>query len=94
MFMILKHQSLGTLAAFPPALSGTLLGQAISGNVVGTIRDKSGAMVVCAQAIGTNIATGIDRVATSGVDGGYATMYLASNDVYDRVERLQNPSQS
>jgi hypothetical protein len=78
--MTLKYRSPATLAALLLALSSTLLSQAISGNVVGTIRENSGAVVVGAHVPATNIAIGIAQVATSGVDGDYTTQNVAARD--------------
>ena len=51
--------------------SGLAFGQAVSGNVVGTVTDSSGAAVVNADATATNVATGVAVTAKTGSTGEY-----------------------
>jgi hypothetical protein len=61
---------LTTLAffAFP---NETLFGQAITGTIVGTVRDASGAVVADGQVTATNIETNISQPSVSGSTGDY-----------------------
>jgi hypothetical protein len=50
---------------------GAAYGQAISGNLVGTVSDSSGAVVTNASVEATNVGTGVTTAAKTGVSGGY-----------------------
>jgi|CZLA01.1.fsa_nt_gi hypothetical protein len=56
--------------------AGVAYGQAIDGNVVGTILDTQGAVVVGADASATNIATNVVRTAKTGSSGEYRFDHL------------------
>jgi hypothetical protein len=51
--------------------SGLAFGQAVSGNMVGTVTDSSGAAVVNADVTATNVGTGISTAAKTNGTGGY-----------------------
>lgn len=68
--------------------SGTVLAQAISGTVVGAVRDSSGAMVAAATITATNSETGISQATTAGADGGYTIPNLAPG-VYKVTAQFQ-----
>jgi carboxypeptidase family protein len=51
--------------------SGLAYGQAISGNIVGTVSDSSGAVVTNASVEATNLGTGVNTEARTGASGGY-----------------------
>src|SRR5690242_6454665 len=50
---------------------GAAYGQAISGNLVGTVSDSSGAVVTNARVEVTNLGTGVTAAATTSATGGY-----------------------
>lgn len=52
-------------------ISALAFGQAISGNIVGTVVDQSGAAVVNADVTATNIATGVSTTAKTNGTGEY-----------------------
>jgi hypothetical protein len=54
-----------------------LSGQAITGTVVGTVRDPTGAVIQGAQITATNLATGITQSTVSGPQGNYTIPNLA-----------------
>lgn len=59
------------------ALCGaSALGQAIDGNVVGTVMDTQGAAVVGVEIIATNVATNVTVAAKTGVTGEYRFDHL------------------
>ncbi|MGC2186409.1 MAG: carboxypeptidase regulatory-like domain-containing protein [Terriglobales bacterium] len=69
-----------TLRAFTIALAllgllmlgaGTAYGQTVSGNIVGTVTDSSGAAVVNADVTATNIATGVSAAGKTNGTGEY-----------------------
>src|SRR5579862_644617 len=60
-----------TLLALIAVGSGAAFGQAISGNLVGTVIDSSGAVVPNASVDATKIDTGITTTTTSGNTGAY-----------------------
>jgi Carboxypeptidase regulatory-like domain len=51
--------------------AGTLLGQAITGNLVGNVADSSGGTIAGAKVTAKNLATGITTIATTGGAGFY-----------------------
>ena len=51
--------------------SGLAFGQAISGNIVGTVIDSSSAVVTNASVEATNLGTGLTTSATTNATGGY-----------------------
>ncbi len=51
--------------------SGLAFGQAVSGNIVGTVTDSSGAAVVNADVTATNVGTGVSTAARTNGTGGY-----------------------
>ena len=51
--------------------SGLAYGQAISGNLVGTVVDSSSAVVTNASVAATNLGTGLTTTTTTGSTGGY-----------------------
>jgi len=51
--------------------SGLAFGQAISGNIVGTVIDSSSAVVTNASVEATNLGTGLTTSATTNTTGGY-----------------------
>ena len=51
--------------------SGLAYGQAISGNLVGTVVDSSSAVVTNASVAATNLGTGLTTTTTTGTTGGY-----------------------
>jgi hypothetical protein len=51
--------------------SGLAFGQAISGNIVGTVTDSSGAVVTNADVEATNVGTGVTTAARTGASGAY-----------------------
>ncbi|HTX16366.1 MAG TPA: carboxypeptidase-like regulatory domain-containing protein, partial [Candidatus Baltobacteraceae bacterium] len=46
-------------------------GQAVTGNISGTVMDASGAVIVGAQVVVTNTATGVSETLTSNDQGRY-----------------------
>ncbi|MBV8552512.1 MAG: TonB-dependent receptor [Acidobacteriaceae bacterium] len=57
--------------------AGVTFGQAVSGSVVGTIRDLTGALIPGAQVVATNAQTGISQSTVSGGEGDYTIPNLA-----------------
>jgi Carboxypeptidase regulatory-like domain len=51
--------------------SGLAYGQATSGNIVGTVIDSSGAAVVNAEVVATNVKTGVSAATKTGSSGEY-----------------------
>lgn len=51
--------------------TGTLFAQGVSGTIVGTVRDLSGAVVPVAVVTATNTQTGISHSTVTGGEGGY-----------------------
>ncbi len=51
--------------------AGAAYGQAITGNVVGTVADSSGAVVVNADVTATNVATSLEVNSKTGSTGSY-----------------------
>ena len=51
--------------------ASTMFGQAITGVIVGTVRDASGAIVPGAKVSAKNVETGIVSVTTTGGEGNY-----------------------
>ncbi len=71
-----KFESFSTLAVvivllFLAAQGGRVLAQAISGTVVGTVRDATGAVVPGATVTATNNETGIPQSTVTGAQGDY-----------------------
>jgi len=56
--------------------TGLVFGQAIDGNIVGTVADSSGAAVVGADVTATNAATGVTATTKSGSGGDYRFEHL------------------
>src|SRR5437763_5426202 len=54
----------------------SLLGQDVTGRVIGTITDQSGAVVPNAKVTVTNVATGETREATTDSEGTYQVLLL------------------
>jgi hypothetical protein len=52
------------------------LGQAIDGNIVGTVTDASGAAVVGAEVAATNVGTNVTATTKSGNSGEYRFEHL------------------
>ena len=78
--MTLKHSAGTMVFALLTSLSGHLLGQTISGTIVGTVHDASGAVVIGARVNATSISTGISQVTISGADGDYTIPNLPPGD--------------
>ena len=78
--MTLKHSSVTMLIALLASLSGHLFGQTISGTIVGTVHDASGAVVIGTRVMATSISTGISQTTTSGADGDYTIPNLPPGD--------------
>jgi hypothetical protein len=78
--MTLKHSAGTMVFALLTSLSGHLLGQTISGTIVGTVHDASGAVVIGARINATSISTGISQVTISGADGDYTIPKLPPGD--------------
>ncbi len=78
--MPLKHSSVTILIPLLSSLSGHLFGQAVSGTIVGTVHDASGAVVVGTRVTATSISTGIPQTTTSGTDGDYTISNLPPGD--------------
>lgn len=51
--------------------TGLAYGQTVSGNIVGTVTDSSGAAVVNADVTATNVATGVSAVGKTNSTGEY-----------------------
>ena len=73
-----KFSQCGGFAAFPIFIlaailfpAGRLSGQAITGTVVGTVSDATGAVVSGAKVTAKNVATGITLSTISGSEGNY-----------------------
>lgn len=66
-FALMSVLALGAVLAF---------GQAIDGNIVGTVTDASGAAVVGAEISATNVATGVTATAKTGSSGEYRFDHL------------------
>src|SRR5689334_4957327 len=58
------------------SLVSRLAGQAISGNVIGTVTDPSGSVVSEAQVVITNVATNASQQATTNDSGNYVAADL------------------
>jgi hypothetical protein len=56
---------------------GTLLAQAISGTVVGTVHDSSGAVIAKAGVTATKLDTGLARSTVANDEGDYTLPNLA-----------------
>ena len=78
--MTLKHPSITMLIALLASLSGHVFGQTISGTIVGTVHDASGAVVIGTRVTATSISTGISQITTSGADGDYTISNLPPGD--------------
>src|SRR5579872_2128256 len=74
-----KRTRVGCLASLLPffCCSGSVFAQAISGTLVGTVTDSSGAVVANVTIIATNNETGISQSTTTGGDGDYTIPSLA-----------------
>jgi hypothetical protein len=66
--------TLGAISAC--VLSMSLLGQAVSGGVVGTITDTSGAVIPQAKVTIKNVGTGVARSTTTDASGNYSFPYV------------------
>lgn len=75
-------QRLGLIGALVLALSGSLLAQAPTGTIAGTVTDASGAVLPKAAVTVTNKGTGASRVVESGPDGNFSIPALAPG-LYD-----------
>src|SRR5258707_4527500 len=63
-------------AMFLTAPTGRLCAQAISGTVVGTVHDASGALVADAKVSAKNVATNVVTSTVSGSEGKYTIVRL------------------
>jgi hypothetical protein len=63
------------------------LGQAVTGSIVGSVTDASGAAVAGAKVTITETATGIARTATTSDEGGYVMPYLQPGVYKIEVEK-------
>ncbi len=68
---------LARLAALSFLFTAQMFGQAISGTIVGTVRDSSGAVVTGAQVTATNSQTGNSLKAITGAGGDYTIPNVA-----------------
>ncbi|MGH9407650.1 MAG: TonB-dependent receptor domain-containing protein [Terriglobia bacterium] len=68
---------LGLLLAFVVVGAALALGQATSGNIIGTVKDTSGAVVPAAQVKASNVATGVSRATQTDASGNYSIAHLA-----------------
>ena len=76
------------LIALLASLSGHLFGQTISGTMVGTVHDASGAAVIGTPVTAPSISTGIPQTTTSGADGDYASPYTFGNGGVGHIRAL------
>ncbi|HWQ33194.1 MAG TPA: carboxypeptidase regulatory-like domain-containing protein [Blastocatellia bacterium] len=67
--------------------SSLTLAQAVSGSIVGTVTDSSGAAVAGAKVTITEISTGISRNVETNADGGYVMPYLPPGTYKIEVEK-------
>jgi hypothetical protein len=67
-------------------LPGHLAGQAVSGTVLGIVRDASGAAVVNAKVVITNADTGVTRTVPTNADGDYEAPSLPTGAYNVSVE--------
>jgi hypothetical protein len=59
------------VGAFLATATGILRGQAITGTLVGTVRDASGAVIAAVQVTATNLETNVAQSTVSGSGGDY-----------------------
>lgn len=65
----------------------SVFGQAITGSIVGSVADASGAAVAGAKITITETSTGISRTAVSNIEGGYVMPYLQPGTYKVEVEK-------
>ena len=73
MSTLLKRSLLAVICLF---LSAAAFGQAISGDLVGVVKDSSGAVVANATVDATNLATGFKASTTTNTNGEYRFINL------------------
>ena len=85
----IKFSHCGAFAAFPTFILAAILfpaarlsGQAITGTVVGTVSDATGAVVSSAKVTARNVATGMTLSTTTGSEGNYTIPNVPSG-TYD-----------
>ena len=71
-------------------VAGTAQSQIISGDVVGTVYDKTGAVVPNVKISLTNVATGVKREATSSANGEYRFSNLPVGTYYYIIDLKSN----
>src|SRR5690242_19482481 len=70
-------------------ISINAFGQAVYGNIVGTVRDTTGAVVPAAKVTVTNVQKGTSDTTTSNADGNYSVQHLIP-DLYTVKIEAQN----
>src|SRR5262249_11976250 len=75
-----RYSTTITLTACLLLLATSTYAQAISGSIVGTVHDSSGAVVAGTTVSATNIATGIVQTAVSGTEGDYTMPRIAPGE--------------
>lgn len=84
----MRHLRTGTILAYLCLLFTALLyGQAVTGSLLGTVTDASGAAVPSAKVTATEINTGISRVIETGASGTYSFPSLDPGTYRITVER-------
>src|SRR5258708_23281436 len=68
------------------AAAATLVAQAPTGTITGTVSDESGAVVPSAKVAIVNRETGFRRDVASGVDGSFSAAALPAGDYEVRAE--------
>src|SRR3979490_301122 len=80
------HNLLATTILLALSAPGPALGQAIFGNISGTVRDPSGSAIASARVIVRDIGKGIDYTATTNESGNYSQTHLIVGLYQVRVE--------
>src|ERR1700681_2632640 len=75
-----------TLATFLFLVPSSLLGQAVSGAVSGTVSDPSGASIALAKISAVNNATNVENTAATSTQGFYTLVHLVPGTYSLRVE--------
>src|SRR5262245_212648 len=80
-------RSLFTILTLLAIGAATVSGQAVTGSIVGSVTDASGAAIAGAKVIIAETSTGIARTATTNSEGGYVMPYLQPGIYRIEVEK-------
>src|SRR5215813_1745019 len=67
--------------------SSPALGQAVTGSIVGSVTDASGAAIAGAKVTITETSTGVARATTTNAEGGYVLPYLSPGAYKVEIEK-------